>query len=241
MRGLLITGTDTNVGKTHVACAIIRDLRSSGYRVGAYKPVCSGARAGDDGQTMWDDVEALRAALGRDISVDQISPQRFTTPVAPPIAARHEGKSVDRAALLQGVSRWQTDCDILIVEGAGGLLCPLTDDTTIADFAVDLGFPVLFVARTGLGTINHTLLTIEAARHRGLIVAGVVLNEATSTDSDSMVKSNADEIVLRSGASVLAIRRHNATNWVGRNGEPTQLDCWPLAKESQSACGNSGC
>lgn len=98
MRGLFITGTDTGVGKTHIACELVRELRAVGHRVGAFKPACSGASIEADGRPHWDDVERLRDALGRDVSDDQLCPQRFLAPLAPPIAAQQEGRAVDLGA-----------------------------------------------------------------------------------------------------------------------------------------------
>ena len=235
MRGLFITGTDTGVGKTHVSCAIVRDLRAAGHRVGAYKPVCSGVRIDPNGRSVWDDVEELRQALGGEFSDDQISPQRFAAALAPPIAARQEGRSVDLAELQRGFDDWRSRCELLIVEGAGGLLCPLTDDETMADLAARFQFPLLIVARCGLGTINHTLLTIEVARARGLRVAGILLNEAIPVQRDDLsVDTNAAEIALRGSIQVLGIRRHQSQGWVGRFGEPIQLDWSALADDRQS-------
>ena len=233
MRGLFITGTDTGVGKTHVACSIIRELRAAGLRVGAYKPVCSGVRIGADGRSVWDDVEELRRALGNEFSEERISPQRFAAALAPPIAARQEGKVVDLVELQRGLDWWRSQCEVLIVEGAGGLLCPLTNDETMADLAARFQFPLLIVARLGLGTINHTLLTIEVARTRGLRVAGVLMNEAVPTpDNDPSINTNASEIALRGCVPVLGSRRYQERHWVGRFGEPVQVDWFALADES---------
>lgn len=229
MRGFFVTGTDTGVGKTHVSCEIVRDLRMQGHRVGAYKPVCSGARIASNGRSIWDDVAKLQNALGGDVSEDQISPQRFDAPLAPPLAARQEGRSVDLNELQNGFDWWRSQCDLLVVEGAGGLLCPLTERETMADLAMRFQLPLLIVARLGLGTINHTLLTIEAARTRGLKIVGVLLNEATPLPIDDIsIDSNAAEIALRGQVSVLGILRYQAAGWVSRFGEPIQLDWFAL-------------
>lgn len=230
MRGLFITGTDTGVGKTHVACSIVRELHTAGHRVGAYKPVCSGVRIGADGHSVWDDVEKLRQTLGNEFSEERISPQRFAAPLAPPIAAQQEGRAVDLVELQGGLDWWRSQCEVLIVEGAGGLLCPLTDVETMADLVARFQFPLLIVARLGLGTINHTLLTIEVARTRGLRVAGVLMNEAVPAgDDDPSINTNAFEIALRGGVPVLGIRRYQERRWVGRFGEPVQVDWSALA------------
>lgn len=229
MRGLFITGTDTGVGKTNIACEIVRELRTAGYRVGAFKPACSGAVIGENGAPTWDDVDRLRRALGEDVSVDRLCPQRFLAPLAPPVAARQEARSVDLDAIQRGLDAWRSECDIVIVEGAGGLLCPLTDNQTMADMATQFGFPLLIVARLGLGTINHTLLTVEVALQRGLRLAGIVFNEPLPTATDISSATNATEVAARCDVPVLAIRRYDAKGWLSRFGQATQLDWWTLA------------
>lgn len=229
MRGLFITGTDTGVGKTHIACEIVRELRVAERRVGAFKPACSGASIEPDGHSHWDDVERLRHALGQDVSDDQLSPQRFFAPLAPPVAARQEGRSVDLDAIQHGLDSWRSHCDIVIVEGAGGLLCPLTDELTMADLAAQFGFPLLIVARRGLGTINHTLLTVEVARRRGLPIAGILFNEPAPTADDASAATNAEEVAARCDVPVLAIRRHDSAGWLSRFGQAPRLDWWTLA------------
>lgn len=228
MRGLLITGTDTGVGKTHIACAIVRELREAGHRVGAFKPACSGASLDEDGRTHWDDIDRLRQALGREAAVDQLCPQRFLAPLAPPVAAQQEGRRVDWESIKLGFDAWRKDCEILVIEGAGGLLCPLTAESAIADFAGLCSFPLVIVARLGLGTINHTLLTIEVARKRGLRIAGLVFNEPTPTE-EFLVASNPVEIAARCDVPILAICRHE-TDGVGRVNESLRLDWWSLAR-----------
>ncbi len=229
MRGLFITGTDTGVGKTHIACEIVRELRAAGHRVGAFKPACSGAMICANGQPSWDDLDRLRTALGRDVSDDQLCSQRFLAPLAPPVAARQEGRTVDLDAIQRGLDAWQAECEIVIVEGAGGLLCPMTDKQTMADLSARFGFPLLIVARLGLGTINHTLLTVEVARRRGLPLAGIVFNEPLSASPDVSSATNAAEVATRCDVPVLAIRRHGSTGWLSRFGQVTQLNWWTLA------------
>ncbi len=202
MRGLFITGTDTGVGKTHTACLIARQLAARGLRVGAYKPVCSGAELDSQNQPVWDDIRRLSAAINVPATIDEICPQRFLAPLAPPLAAEQAGRSVDEAQLMSGVKTWRTRAEVLLVEGAGGLLCPLTATRTFADYAVDLNFPILIVARPGLGTINHTLLTMEAARSRRLAIAGVVFCQTMAAGDDPSVRTNAREIEQRSGVPV---------------------------------------
>ena len=211
LRGLFITGTDTGVGKTHVAMGVISALRVRGVRVGAYKPAVTGSEPGPKGP-VWEDLERLRTAMGTDVSVERICPQRFHAPLAPPVAAQQEGKAVDAALLRTGIEWWRERVEVMVVEGAGGLLSPLTETETVADVAVSFGFPLVIVARQTLGTINHTLLTIEAARARGLGVAGIVLNQprAASPD-DRSVASNPRELEKRCSVPILAILPHDST------------------------------
>lgn len=210
-RGLFITGTDTGVGKTHVASMILRQLVAEGHSVGAYKPVCSGAEDGHDARPVWDDLERLRAALGLHCDISRICRQTFLAPLAPPIAARREGRSVSVELIDAGMSDWRRTVEHLVVEGAGGWLCPLTETITMDAWVARWKLPVLIVARPGLGTINHTLLTIASIRARGLRVVGVVFNHTTSGQSDVSTATNREEIEARSGVPVLAEVRHQQT------------------------------
>ena len=172
LNGLFVTATDTEVGKTVVACGLARALAAAGIDVGVAKPVQSGAAADDpEGDAM-----LLRAAAEVEDAPDEICPFAFEAPLAPLVAARLEGRSLELDAVAAAVESLAARHDVLLVEGAGGLLVPVGESWTIADLAVRLSLPLVVVARAGLGTVNHTLLTVEAARRRGLQVAGVVLN-----------------------------------------------------------------
>jgi dethiobiotin synthetase len=211
-KGLFVTATDTGVGKTYLTALIARSLQEIGVRVGAYKPVCSGADVAPDGTMSWADVRILAEAIGVGFDPVRVCPQRLRAPLAPPVAARLEGISLDFESMLSGAAWWQGRVDVLLVEGVGGLLCPLAEDKTIADLAVALAYPLVVVARPGLGTINHTLLTVEAARHRGLRVAGVVLNEAEplTPGPGPGTDDNAAEIARRANVPVLGVVRHGS-------------------------------
>lgn len=207
-RGVFVTGTDTGVGKTAVAAALVRLLRVAGHRVGAYKPAASGAETGPDGP-VWEDAVALSRALGEMYPLDRVCPQRFLAPLAPPIAAAREGARVDSLLLRTGAAWWAERVDLLIVEGAGGLLSPISQTDLVADLARDLGYPLLIVARLGLGTINHTLLTVEAARNRQLPVAGVILSESRSdTAGDLSIESNPQELARLLAVPILGVIRY---------------------------------
>ena len=174
--GLFVIGTDTEVGKTFVACRISRLLVECGMRVGVYKPVASGS---EDSHPS--DAELLREAANQNCELKHVCPQQFAASVAPPIAAAMEGKEVDESLLLTGANWWLGRCDILIVEGAGGALSPISAQQTVLDVAVQFGFPLLLVVADRLGAVNHTLLTLEVAHKRGLRVEAIVLNQLPHT------------------------------------------------------------
>jgi dethiobiotin synthetase len=172
MRGLFVTATDTEVGKTAIACGLAHALATTGLDVGVAKPVQSGALAADPGG----DTMLLRAAASVGDAPEEICPFSFEAPLAPLVAARLEGRALELDAVVSAVEGVAARHDIVLVEGAGGLLVPVGEDWTIADLAARLGLPLVVVARAGLGTVNHTLLTVSEARRRDLAVAGVVLN-----------------------------------------------------------------
>ena len=172
-RGLFVTGTDTGVGKTVVSCALIRALRERGVDAAGMKPIETGV--GPEGPL---DAIALREAAGASDSLDDVCPQQFALPAAPSVAACAEGRSVDFDVIRSAFGRIANRRDLVVVEGAGGLLVPIRDGKTMADLAQVLGLPLLIVARAALGTINHTLLTLEATAARGLPVIGFVISHA---------------------------------------------------------------
>jgi dethiobiotin synthetase len=173
-RGFFVTGTDTDVGKTVVACALARGLRERGHDAGVMKPIETGV--GSEGPR---DAIALRAAAGDVDPLEDVCPQRFALPAAPTVAAAAEGREVDLAAVDAAYARLAAQHELLVVEGAGGLLVPAAAGLTMADLAARFGLPLVVVARSALGTINHTRLTLEAARARGHDVAGLVISHAT--------------------------------------------------------------
>ncbi|TWT58447.1 ATP-dependent dethiobiotin synthetase BioD 1 [Thalassoglobus neptunius] len=194
MRGLLITGTDTDAGKTYVSCEIIRQLRALGHRVGAYKPVCSGATIRENQEVVWEDLEQLSSVIGAEYEKNLICPQRFHAALAPPVAAREEGSKVDSETLYAGLRDWSNRVEAVVVEGVGGWFCPISETETIADFAKQLRFPVLLVIGHKLGAINHAILTIEAIRTSGLDLVGIVLNDM-SGQSTVCLSDNQEQIL----------------------------------------------
>ncbi|MGZ4173590.1 MAG: dethiobiotin synthase [Solirubrobacteraceae bacterium] len=172
MRGCFVTGTDTGVGKTVVAGAIAAALAARGERVAAFKPVLTGTD--ETAHAVWPpDDELLAAATGQDPS--SVAPHRFGPPVSPHLAAELAGEAIAPGALSAAARVAATGVDALVVEGVGGLLVPLAPGYLVRDLAGELELPLLVAARAGLGTINHTLLTLESARAGGLRVRGVVL------------------------------------------------------------------
>lgn len=198
MRGLFVTATDTGVGKTEVACAILRSARAAGLDAIGLKPAQAGLVPGEAS-----DAERLRAAAGEVEPLEAICPYSFAAPLAPAVAARLEGKAVALERILEAARALAGRHDAILVEGAGGLLVPLTARESYADLAVALGFPALVVARAGLGTVNHVALTVEALRARGIPLAGIVLNR-TGAEDDPSVPYNAAEIARLTGCEPLA-------------------------------------
>ena len=212
--GLFITGTDTDVGKTYVGALIARQLHAVGHRVGVYKPAASGCRE-DRGEIVSDDALALWRAAGSPGELDQVCPQRFLAPLAPHLAARAEGRTLDEDLLVSGLDYWIDRSDVLIVEGAGGLLSPLGDEYYVADLARECGFPLIVVARNTIGVINQTLQTLVTAAtfRQGLDVAGVILNSRDERPHDPSLASNRNEISRRALAPVLACVEHGGQDF----------------------------
>ncbi len=175
MKGFFVTGTDTEIGKTFVTAALTRAFVRRGLRVAPVKPVAAGQEL-RDGRWVNEDVAALRGAQQLGLSDAEIGPLQFRAPCAPHIAARLEGRGIDRAALVSAVRATAARADLVLVEGVGGFRVPLGDGWDTADLANDLGLPVVLVVGLRLGCINHALLTAEAVRARGLPIAAWVAN-----------------------------------------------------------------
>jgi dethiobiotin synthetase len=177
-QGLFVIGTDTGVGKTLVSCSLVRMLREQAVDAVGFKPVATGEVEGS-----WGDAQALFEASGKAEPIEKICPMRFALPLAPTIAAAHERIEPDmnlaRGVLAGLCARHNT----VIVEGIGGALVPLDSSTLVIDFAMQVGFPVLIVCRAGLGTINHTLLTIREIERSKLRIAGILMNITNPLDA----------------------------------------------------------
>jgi dethiobiotin synthetase len=179
---LFVTGTDTGVGKTHNVVQLLRLLRAAGLRCAGMKPICCGDRS---------DAELLLAQSSEGLTIDQINPVWLRTPAAPLTAARIENREISVPSLLLAFTALRAQVDHVLVEGVGGWSVPITAEYFMSDLAVALGLPVLVIAQNKLGCINHTLLTLEAVRNRGLKCVGVVLNELSGL-ADIATVTNAE-------------------------------------------------
>jgi dethiobiotin synthetase len=196
LRGLFVTGTGTEVGKTIVAAAVARSLVAAGHSVAVFKPAVTGLD--DPGEP---DHELLRRAAGSGQSDDQIAPYRFGPPASPHLAAELAGERIEPRRLVDGARRAAEEASFLVCEGVGGLMVPLAPGYLVRDFARQLGLPLAIAAPPGLGTINHTLLTLEAAREAALVVACVVLTPWPARP-DAVQLSNRDTLEALGGAPV---------------------------------------
>ncbi len=188
-RGFFITGTDTGVGKTIIAGAVAMLLKSLGLEIGVMKPVESGCmRRG--GSLLPHDGMFLKQISHAEDPISDISPSLFENPLAPLAAAGIENREVDLLLIKEAFARMSDKYDALVVEGIGGLMVPLRKDYYVLDLARDFGLPLIITARPGLGTINHTILTVNTALKEGLKVAGVVINYVHSPENDLAEKTN---------------------------------------------------
>jgi dethiobiotin synthetase len=187
--GVMLVGTDTEVGKTFVACRLIEQWVSQGARVGAYKPVASGALSQDSS-----DASLLWLASGRLGTLEQVNPQSFSAPLAPPMAAELEGREVDDERIVDGAVAWKSECDFLVVEGAGGLMSPISWKMTNASLAQKLQLPLILVAPNKLGVVSQVLTTLTAAKALKLRIPYVVLNDTRAAKSTSTLSMNLPQV-----------------------------------------------
>ena len=174
MQGIFVTGTGTGVGKSVLAACACAALSAAGRRVAAFKPAVTGLD--EPASAGWPpDHELLAAAASAGQTAEGVAPYRFGPAVSPHFAAELAGVTVEPGSLLGAARGAAAEADLLVCEGVGGLMVPLTSGYLVRDLALDLGLPVVVAAGAGLGTINHTLLTVEAARAGGLRVVGVVM------------------------------------------------------------------
>jgi dethiobiotin synthetase len=201
---LLITATDTGVGKTVITAAIARALRMQGLRVGVLKPIATGCAHRREGLVS-EDAELLAHHADAPQPLDVICPVRYAEPLAPAVAAQRTKRQVDWAAVQRSLDVITAASDILLVEGVGGLMVPLDEKHTLLDLATWLGAPAVIIARPGLGTINHTLLTAAALRHANVPVSGVVINRYPADVTPLPEETNPRAIEKWGKLKVLAI------------------------------------
>ncbi len=214
-RGLFVTGTGTGVGKTLIAGAIARHLRQKNRNVEVLKPVATGCYR-TRGELISADAEFLAACAETQRSLDEITPVRYVTPAAPNVAAQREGRPVDLECIFSAFARAVQAADAVIVEGIGGLLCPITDDFWVIHLAKLFDLPLVIVADAALGTINHTLTSLHAARCAGLRLAGVVINRycVEAADLDVAMMTNPAQIAQLGKVNVLTVVPQEDANCV---------------------------
>lgn len=198
-KGIFITGTDTGVGKTFVACGLIKAMKDKGLSVCPMKPVESGCGMKKGHLIPGDTIKLIRAS-GVHEPLDLLNPYRLKHPIAPSVAAEIEGMRINKKKIFSAYSRLSNKYDLMIVEGAGGIMVPVYKKYLFLDLAKDMNLPVLIVSRPGLGTINHSLLTLEAARSKGLNVLGVIFNYADKIRKGLSETTN-PEVIRKLGAS----------------------------------------
>ena len=206
-KGVFITGTDTGVGKTTVAVGLVRLLKARGLDVGVMKPIATGARR-LNGKWVSEDARLLMEAAAADDPYEMINPVCLSTPAAPSVASQREGGHIELMNIWGAFKTLRARHRFLVVEGIGGLLVPIDGKLFLADIAREMSLPLIVVAKTSLGTINHTLLTIEAARRRRLKIAGIVLNSPDGQQVVGLLDSNKKEIERLSGIPVLTVIPH---------------------------------
>lgn len=182
-RGIFITGTDTGVGKTHITAALLTALRRRGISAAAFKPIACGKGGRHD-------AEIYAVIMNHEQPLDVINPIYLRHPLAPSVAAKLERKRIDLRKILRTYQQLAKSYEVVLIEGAGGLLVPIRENYFVADLAKALKLPILIVARLGLGTINHTLLTVRQANAHSLKIAGLVLNDTVGSPHGLAEKTN---------------------------------------------------
>ena len=216
-KGLFVTGTGTDVGKTMIACGIVRLLKSWKINVGVIKPFATGDQ---------DDARRLLEAAQEKLPLSLINPQFFKSPLAPAVAAALEGKPVNMDAVYKAFWELSKTHDFLLVEGVGGVRVPLADSTYVTDLIAAFRLPALVVARAGLGTLNHTLLTLDALERARVPVVGVILNG--STNQTLAEKTNAEALREHTTTPVIAVLDQNALYAKNSEAVAAELNEYPM-------------
>jgi dethiobiotin synthetase len=200
-----VIGTDTNVGKTYVASALVQHFAALGIKTVGMKPVASGCEFNEKNELINEDVTALISASNISATLDLINPYRFAPAIAPHIAAEQAGVQIDLNVIQQAYAQLVGMADVVVVEGAGGFCVPLNSTQTLADLAVLLNIPMILVVGIRLGCINHALLTVEAIQTRGLRLAGWIANEIEP--NFAMFDENLSSLQQRIAAPCLSVVR----------------------------------
>jgi dethiobiotin synthetase len=213
-RSIFITATDTGVGKTVVAAGLVRGFRAMGMDVGVMKPVATGAyrkaRADGSYDLRSEDVDELIEAADSHDDLRVVCPVRFEPPLAPLAAARVTGEEISPERILAAYDSLRKKHDLMVVEGIGGLVVPLERDYFVSDLIRDFGLPAVVVARPGLGTLNHTILTVKHARNRAIRVLGIIINHAEKEDRSQAATTNVTILEQCCGVPVLQVVRHTS-------------------------------
>jgi dethiobiotin synthetase len=225
--GLFITGTDTGVGETIIAGAIAMILKAKGLNVGVFKPIATGCKRSWDGMIS-DDTEFLANCANSELALSAITPLGYPTPAAPIVSAECDGPAIDFEKITTAYKKICQQSDIVIVEGIGGVRVPLTDKFDLLDLAVEFDLPLVIVARPDLGTINHTLMTIDCVHAAKLKIAGVIINGYDATKATT-AEETADQVISRCGGiNVLSVVPFDETTDM-ENANPGQFVLQSLA------------
>ena len=200
--GIFITATDTEVGKTVVTAGLARAIAARGINAGVMKPVASGGKKAGN-KIVSEDALFLAGSIRLDDELELINPVKLELPLSPLAASRLENRDVDIGKIKNAFLKLSDIHDFLLVEGIGGLLVPIRKDYSAADMASEMGLPIIIVARLNIGTINHTLLTVNEALRRGLGIKGIIFNCAKDGDAGPAEKTNPDLIKELSGMPIL--------------------------------------
>lgn len=201
-RSFFITGTDTGVGKTEMACLLARAFRAAGLKPGVMKPIETGCPE-KDGRLAPTDAVRLKETSGTDADLELINPYRFAPPLAPLTASELSGVTIELERIKSCFKELLNTHDVMLVEGAGGLLAPIAQGKYMADLALDLGLHTIIVSANRLGTINHTLLTLRCAKSMGIKVTCIILNNPEPPGDDLSRAHNSAVIERLSSAPIL--------------------------------------
>lgn len=195
--GVFITGTDTGVGKTLIAGAIAQILSDDGLKVGVFKPIATGCH-NKAGHLLCSDTQFLAGCTKMQLPLEIINPIRYKIPAAPVVCAEHENRPINFKDIVEPFKTISKESDLVIVEGIGGVRVPLTEDADVLALAAEFNMPVIIVTRAVLGTLNHTLLTIDAVRNAGLEIAGVIIS-GINPKTEDIAEKTAEETIIKCG------------------------------------------